>query len=98
MDFLSHEVVRECTRAILLEVNAVEPEGSDSRRLPKGGPEVAGLEVEEAAAGPEGQLEGQVASTVGRLCWSNSKAPSTVGCPWCERSALIETDQERWQW
>ena len=38
----------------LPEQNAVEPEGSDGCRLPKEGPEVAGLEVEKATAAPEG--------------------------------------------
>ena len=49
-DYRSHEVEWRNTKVDLLIMNAVEPEGSDSRRLPKGGPEVAGLEVEEAAA------------------------------------------------
>ena len=56
-DYRSHEVGWRSTKVVLQVLNVVELEGSDDRRLPKGGPEVAGLEVEEATAAPEGQHE-----------------------------------------
>ena len=40
------------TKVDLLLENVGEPEGYDNRRLPKEGPEFAGLEVEKAIAAP----------------------------------------------
>ena len=54
LGYQGHEVAWRSTRVFLLGLNVEEPEGSNDRRLPEGGPEFAGLEVEEATAGLEG--------------------------------------------
>ena len=86
------------TKVDLLIMNAVEPEGSDNCRLPKEGPEVAGLEVEKATAAPGRQYESQKAMTVVRRCLSEVlQRPVTVVRLWRKGPAEIEADQERFE-